>query len=187
MTASSGESKEKKTSMPPSMFRPNGMDDCERPACHDTISAMNSALGRIQEQDKKKATPSLTKTPSLGLLEDVGGCPPDTRTLGTSSWNLLHSMTAWYPNKPTVDDSKKMTQFMEAMAYFYPCTYCAEDFQQNIQQSPPKTESRDELCLWLCDQHNRVNEKLGKPLFKCEMKLLDERWRKSKNPKYQKY
>eukprot|EP00978_Attheya_sp_CCMP212_P016411 scaffold42990_cov56-Attheya_sp.AAC.8 len=142
MTASSGESGETKTSMPPSMFRPNGMDDCERPACEDTISAMNSALGRIQEQsNKKKATkPSLAAkpTPSL-LLEDVGGeCPPDTRTLGTSSWNLLHSMVAWYPSKPTLDESKKMTQFMEAMAYFYPCTYCAEDFQQNIQQSPPK-------------------------------------------------
>jgi hypothetical protein len=136
MTASSGESGGKKPSMPSMPFRPNGMDDCERPACHDTISAINSALGRIQEQSKKKVTPS-SPPPSL-LEEDVGGCPPDTRTLGASSWNLLHSMAAWYPNKPTLNESKKMTQFMEALAYFYPCTYCADDFQQNIQQSPPK-------------------------------------------------
>jgi FAD-linked sulfhydryl oxidase len=39
--------------------------------------------------------------------------------------------------------------------------------------------------MWLCEQHNLVNEKLGKELFMCDMKTLDERWRKSNDPKCQ--
>jgi hypothetical protein len=46
-----------------------------------------------------------------------------------------------------------------------------------------RTDSRNDLCMWLCDQHNRVNQKLGKPLFDCNLKDLDERWKKSSNPK----
>ena len=46
-----------------------------------------------------------------------------------------------------------------------------------------RTSSRTELCQWLCEQHNHVNAKLGKPMFDCNMKNLDERWRKSSNPK----
>lgn len=43
---------------------------------------------------------------------------------------------AWYPDKPTLDQEQKMTQFMEALALFYPCTYCATDFQMNLKISP---------------------------------------------------
>ena len=39
-------------------------------------------------------------------------------------------------------------------------------------------ESRGSLAVWLCNRHNEVNEKLGKPLFPCVLKDLDERWRK---------
>jgi FAD-linked sulfhydryl oxidase len=46
-----------------------------------------------------------------------------------------------------------------------------------------RAKSRKDLCVWLCEQHNLVNKKLGKPIFKCDMNTLDERWRKSKNPK----
>ena len=44
--------------------------------------------------------------------------------------------TAWYPDKPRPDEEQHMSQFMEALAIFYPCTYCAEDFQINLKMSP---------------------------------------------------
>jgi len=72
---------------------------------------------------------------------------------------------------------------MEALSIFYPCTYCATDFQDNIKKSPVNTESREGLCVWLCEQHNLVNEKLGKKTFNCDLKSLDERWRKSSDPR----
>ena len=37
------------------------------------------------------------------------------------------------------------------------------------------TDSRHSLTQWFCGMHNKVNAKLGKPLFDCS--LIDERWR----------
>ena len=38
------------------------------------------------------------------------------------------------------------------------------------------TSSRSELCVWMCEAHNRVNRDLGKKEFRCDMKELDARW-----------
>mmetsp|Transcript_24922 Transcript_24922/g.41547 ORF Transcript_24922/g.41547 Transcript_24922/m.41547 type:complete len:87 (+) Transcript_24922:587-847(+) len=40
-----------------------------------------------------------------------------------------------------------------------------------------RVDSRKDLVLWMCEQHNLVNKKLHKPIFPCDMRLLDERWR----------
>lgn len=153
-------------------------EDCERPACEDTVSALSSAMNRINKIKNKgpgAGAGAATTTPKLA-------CPPTKDAIGRSSWNLLHSMTAWYPDKPSLEEQTKMTQFMGALAIFYPCTYCATDFQENLKKTPARVESRKDLCIWLCEQHNSVNDKLGKPLFPCDMKTLDERWRKSSDP-----
>ena len=110
-------------------------------------------------------------------------CPPRSAELGRSSWTLLHSMAAWYPDDPTSQQRQRMANFMEALGDFYPCPWCADDFMTELHKTPPKVESRTDLCMWLCDQHNRVNLKLGKQLFDCNMKDLDERWRRSSDPK----
>lgn len=94
-----------------------------------------------------------------------------------------------------------MRGLIEGVAMFFPCKTCSKDFSESIRQSPPKcvkppshcfgfasptyhtpyptppnsVESRSTLSLWLCDQHNRVNEKLGKPRFRCEMVRPKER------------
>jgi mitochondrial FAD-linked sulfhydryl oxidase len=95
----------------------------------------------------------------------------------------VNNKAAWYPDRPTKDDQTSMQQLIHAIAKFYPCTYCAHDFQQNLQQTPVVTTTRQELCMWLCEQHNRVNEKLGKETFPCTVQQLDQRWRKSDDPK----
>lgn len=148
-----------------------GDEDCERPACDDVKQALPKSMEELQAMAQKHAANKKVE------------CPPRSAELGRSSWKLLHAMTAWYPDKPTVDEQKKMTGFFQALALFYPCVWCAEDFQKEIKKTPPATETRQDLCLWLCDQHNRVNKKLGKPLFECTMQNLDERWRKSTDPK----
>jgi hypothetical protein len=43
-----------------------------------------------------------------------------------------------------------------------------------IQEFPPKLDSRDEFILWICESHNRVNLRLGKPTYDCSKH--DERW-----------
>ena len=160
-----------------SLLKSMGGGDCDRPACDDTKSALSAALQRVGEA--RDASKNSTKQSTYRA------CPPTREEIGTSTWSLLHSMAAWYPKSPTAKDQQLMSGFMQALARFYPCTWCATDFQQNIESNSPKTESRDELCIWLCEQHNIVNQKLGKPLFQCSIDKLDERWRKSNDPKCQ--
>lgn len=155
-------------------------EDCDRPACDDTKSALSSALNRLNKNKGKDVLPtaSASKQESISPKE----CPPSKSVIGDSTWTLMHSMTAWYPEKPTVIQERQMSNFMEAVSIFYPCSYCAIDFQANMKESPVRTGTRKDLCQWLCEQHNMVNEKLGKEVFKCDMKSLDERWRKNSDP-----
>ena len=111
---------------------------------------------------------------------DAMPCPPDRELLGTHSWTLLHTMAAYFPNKPTAEQSTAALNFIRALPLLYPCRHCAYDFELGMEESPPKVSSREELSVWMCEAHNRVNESLGKPIFKCTLKSLDERWRSGK-------
>eukprot|EP00540_Astrosyne_radiata_P022180 CAMPEP_0116859128 /NCGR_PEP_ID=MMETSP0418-20121206/21607_1 /TAXON_ID=1158023 /ORGANISM="Astrosyne radiata, Strain 13vi08-1A" /LENGTH=128 /DNA_ID=CAMNT_0004493229 /DNA_START=12 /DNA_END=398 /DNA_ORIENTATION=- len=101
------------------------VDDCERPSCEDTVSALSAAMNRIQAN-------STTTTTTSSKPE----CPPRSAELGRSTWTFLHSMAAWYPEKPTHQEKKLMTNFMSALARFYPCPWCARDFQKNLGEKP---------------------------------------------------
>eukprot|EP00977_Amphora_coffeiformis_P017929 scaffold6026_cov163-Amphora_coffeaeformis.AAC.9 len=167
--------------------KPVGLDDCERPSCADVQSMFSKAMKAASTSDN-----SGTSTPRVGKSTGVE-CPPSGVQIGRGSWTLLHSMAAWYPDDPSEDDKTKMKNFFEALAQFYPCTYCADDFRKKIRTHPirfkislylsrlllKRTESRTELCKWVCEQHNMVNEKLGKKAYSCDIETLDERWRKS--------
>mmetsp|Transcript_14620 Transcript_14620/g.22575 ORF Transcript_14620/g.22575 Transcript_14620/m.22575 type:complete len:176 (+) Transcript_14620:77-604(+) len=149
---------------------PSFLDDCDRPACHDTLSSIQAAF--------KGATSKNAQMVASNKFNKRENCPPNSAQLGRGSWDLLHSMAAWYPDTPTSDDQTSMLQFINSFAKFYPCTYCAEDFRRNLERMPPKVKSREDLCVWMCRQHNVVNKKLGKPAFPCNMEDLDRRWRK---------
>jgi FAD-linked sulfhydryl oxidase len=43
-----------------------------------------------------------------------------------------------------------------------------------MEQEPIRVGSRKKLSEWLCRQHNKVNERLGKESFDCTLVL--ERW-----------
>ncbi|XP_003423948.1 FAD-linked sulfhydryl oxidase ALR [Nasonia vitripennis] len=102
-------------------------------------------------------------------------CPLDRDELGSRTWGFLHTMAAYYPESPTVEQRKDMKTFFHLISKFYPCNVCAEDLQEQLKKSPPKTDSNHQLSQWLCDVHNEVNKKLGKPVFDCS--LINQRWR----------
>ncbi|CAD6502976.1 BgTH12-02650 [Blumeria graminis f. sp. triticale] len=103
------------------------------------------------------------------------GCPPDVEALGRSSWTLLHTMTANYPTHPTHNQQRNMSHFLHLFAQFYPCWVCAADFEKYIEVNGVRSASRDDLGRWMCEAHNAVNKKLGKPSFDCGK--WEERWR----------
>ncbi|XP_050527073.1 FAD-linked sulfhydryl oxidase ALR [Daktulosphaira vitifoliae] len=102
-------------------------------------------------------------------------CPLDKDQLGFHSWNLLHTMAAYYPENPSERLKQDMETFFLLIGRLYPCETCARDFAQLIDSKPPDTSSQSALSRWLCWVHNQINTKLGKPLFDCSR--VNERWR----------
>jgi FAD-linked sulfhydryl oxidase len=43
-------------------------------------------------------------------------CPVDKDQLGRSTWNLLHTMTVYYPEKPTVEEKQAMKCTVESLS-----------------------------------------------------------------------
>nr|CAG8573197.1 14261_t:CDS:2 [Entrophospora candida] len=116
--------------------------------------------------------------PKDGIILDKDGkpyCPPDSEELGRSTWTLLHTMAAYYPEVPSYSQQKSMNSFLTTFSEFYPCWYCAEHLRDEMKKYPPKVESKWALGGWLCDMHNIVNDRLGKTLFDCSK--IDERWK----------
>ncbi|KAI0150594.1 FAD dependent sulfhydryl oxidase [Xylariaceae sp. FL1272] len=107
--------------------------------------------------------------------QPTNDCPADVETLGRSTWTLLHSIAATYPTKPSVREQSDLKTFMGLFSRLYPCWVCAEDFQQYMATQQIKVSSRNEFGTWLCEAHNAVNTKLGKPAFDCSK--WEERWR----------
>ncbi|CAH1398398.1 unnamed protein product [Nezara viridula] len=124
-----------------------------------------------RKSDKSKEKPSsLTEE-----LENHNECPLDTRQLGIATWSLLHSMAAYFPENPTEIEREEIACMFHIIAKYYPCNICAKDFQEDIKAMPPETESGEKLSQWLCKLHNKVNKKLGKPMFDCSRVI--ERWK----------
>ncbi|KAG0355219.1 hypothetical protein BG005_005855 [Podila minutissima] len=116
-----------------------------------------------------------TTTPSSSSFNYEAECPADREVLGRATWTFLHTMTAYYPDKPSAMEQSTMKSLLSSFSQFYPCGHCAEHLRQEMKVSPPKVESRKELSWWMCGMHNKVNEMLGKEIFDCNK--VDERWR----------
>ena len=49
---------------------------------------------------------------------------------------IFYLQAAWYPDYPTHQDETTISNFFSALARFYPCTWCADDFKLNLQTKP---------------------------------------------------
>ena len=121
------------------------------------------------------STTAAQDAPSYRGDEPPPGCPPDVEQLGRATWTFLHTTAAYYPEKPTPTQRANMLMLLRSIPVLYPCTWCANDFGENLEKSPPDVSGRTALSLWLCRRHNEVNEKLGKEAFDCAK--VDERWK----------
>jgi len=99
----------------------------------------------------------------------LSGGNPSIEAVGRSSWQLLHTMAANYPERPSREQKDKMVRFIDSMSEFYPCEKCAAHLRQYIKENPPGVSSKTSLAMWFCHLHNSVNGKLGKSLFDCEI------------------
>lgn len=157
-------------------------EECEHAACKSMLALLKSAAGMSKSGATSSSSPSLaSSTPSAASSDEAAWrknhCPLDKDTLGDMTWGVLHSTAAYYPESPTPQEQSLAAGLVHGIAGLYPCTYCRTDFQECIQALPPRVESREAFSVWVCKQHNLVNEKLGKPVFPCDLKSLDRRWK----------
>lgn len=119
--------------------------DCANPACSDKMDMFKRAMaaGAKSEKESKQAAEGQKNafnatTVSKIELESYRGCPVGRGELGASTWNLLHTIAANYPNEPTAEQKETVLRFLETLSLLYPCPYCAEDFQQQMKLTPPE-------------------------------------------------
>jgi len=56
-------------------------------------------------------------------------CPLDKDSLGRNTWSFLHTMAAYYPDDPSIQQQKEMSVLMKLFSKYYPCDHCAKDFR----------------------------------------------------------
>lgn len=113
-------------------------------------------------------------TAAVGQLK-ANGSAPSIEQLGRSGWTILHSIAAKYPSEPTNSQQKDLKDFVGLWSRLYPCGHCASDFEDYIEENKVQTKNQDDFGKWLCNAHNAVNVKIGKPKFDCN--LWKQRWK----------
>ena len=68
----------------------------------------------------------------------ASNCPLDREELGRSTWDLIHTVAAHYPDEPTEIDKQNARNFMSSLSYLYPCEICREDFKESVTNKPPQ-------------------------------------------------
>lgn len=91
----------------------------------------------------------------------------NTRFWGPSGWKFLHSITAIYPEKPTLTDKMLMRDFMIVLCDILPCKYCRASFNKySISLDiTPFLDTQDKMQEWMYKMHNKVNGKLRRQGF----------------------
>lgn len=130
-------------------------DSCER-------------LGYFQQQFLKNATkekPKNQETTPQKQIKNEGiddfwepKNPPDIIELGQSSWTLLHTIAAYYPDNPTKEKKTDVKTFLESFSKVYPCTFCAKDLQEVMKESPPQLENQNDFSQWMCRVRKHSDE-----------------------------
>ena len=104
--------------------------DCEDPVCKSTSDMFAMALkgASITNSEPKSNPPPVTPK----------HCPLDINQIGNSTWDLIHTLVAYYPENPSAEQKDAAIQFFQALSLLYPCHICAEDFQDSVAKNPPK-------------------------------------------------
>lgn len=144
--------------------------DCEDIVCRSKMDMMQQAFKSMQQQPHQPFAPVVPAKPKVE-------CPVDKDELGRAAWALMHTTAAYFPEDPEFEEQLAAMSLMLGLSKLYPCSYCQADFEAFRKASPPDVSSREAFAKWVCELHNSVNTKLGKPTFPCEIEKLDERWR----------
>ena len=122
--------------------------NCHVPACASKLEMFQSAMQYHADQNKTESefvdlasnisapTTSVSK-PDLSPPSE-NDCPIDKEELGRSTWKLIHTIAATIPEYPSLSEQKNIDAFIRTLAALYPCHICAADFQEYVNDFPPR-------------------------------------------------
>lgn len=84
---------------------------------------------------------------------------------GPAAWKFLHAISFSYPEAPSINEQRDAENLFASLRTLLPCEACRNHYESEISVNPPDTRSRATLSAWLVDLHNRVNVRLGKPIY----------------------
>ena len=86
---------------------------------------------------------------------------------GPMFWELGHLVSFAYPERaPSAEQREQTARFYESLSSVVPCEECQHDFAELLTKFPVRQHlsCRDTLSRWFYEMHNKVNQKLGKPI-----------------------
>jgi FAD-linked sulfhydryl oxidase len=98
---------------------------------------------------------------------------------GPPTWEMIHTFAAGYPNIPTSNDKINVQYFYKYFSQILPCKNCKIHFQKLLDKYPLNDKilkNSQSLLKWTVDIHNKVNMRLGKPIYPFAM--VQEKYKK---------
>lgn len=91
----------------------------------------------------------------------------DPKVWGPHYWFFLHTVAMTYPHHPNAVTKKKYYEFIQNLPLFVPVEHISKELEQLIEQYPitPYLDNRDSFVRWMHFVHNKINEKLEKPVL----------------------
>jgi len=112
----------------------------------------------------------------------------DPKVWGPHYWFFLHTLAMTYPNHPNTVTKKKYYEFIQNLPLFLPIETISTEFSKLIDMYPvaPYLDNKDSFIRWTHFIHNKINEKLEKPVISLtqfytkyyeEYKPTDVKWK----------
>jgi len=85
---------------------------------------------------------------------------------GPHYWFFIHTIAMCYPYRPNAVTKKKYYEFVQNIPLFLPVQEIATYFGELLDQYPvsPYLDSRDAFIRWTHFIHNKINQRLEKPV-----------------------
>jgi len=100
-----------------------------------------------------------------------------TAVWGPMGWMTLHAVSVCYPDLPSAEDKRIISEFLQSFAGTITCIHCRQHFSSmfsNYKQNVPSwLNSRRDLFLAVCRMHNEVNKRIDKPYPKTVKECLE--------------
>ena len=94
--------------------------------------------------------------------------PESKQEAGPKYWDVLKNMAAKLPDIPSRSEKIEFNQTLNYLVNHFVCDDCVEDAQDFIAANPVKSlKSKEDYSRYICELHNVVNVKTGKPVHDC--------------------